>query len=249
MGDYNLKAIINEGQAGALFSALKDLQRVQCDRFAISFSTDKKVKISTQTESKSIAVILNFEDAFLTDADITQDFKFAIMNVNEMVSILNIFSNGFKMVIDDTKLIMTTEETELLFYNGNLKLVRNGPQALEAELPYLQKLEFDADKYKSFVKALPVLDHGYVIFKGTGGKEEVHISITDKDIKANTFTQKVKCEALKDNFKVVVDKQSLLSILSSHNFTKMNLGICKDMIHVECSNIAYKASFFLRTVV
>ena len=249
MEAYNLKAIFNETQAGALFAALKDLQRVQCDRFAISFTTDKKVKISTQTESKTIAVMVNFEDNFLTDADITQDFKFAIMNVSEIVSILNIFSSGFTMLMDNIKMELTTPESELLFYNGNLKLVRNGPQALESALPYLQRLEFEADKYKSFVKALPVLDHGYVIFKGTSGKDEVHISITDKDIKANTFTQKVKCETLKDTFKVVVDKQAILSILSSHNFTKMNIGICKDMIHIDCSNFAYKASFFLRTVV
>ena len=249
MGEYNLKAVINGDQASALFAAFKDLQRVQCDRFAIAFSTDKKIKISTQTESKTITAIIKFEDNFLTDADITQDFKLGIINVNELVSIFNIFSSGFKMVIDDSKLIMTTDETELLFYNGNLKLVRNGPQSLESELPYLQKLDFDADKYKSFMKALPVLDHGYVIIKGTGGKDEVHISITDKDIKANTFTQKVKCEVLKDNFKLVVDKQALISILSSHNFTKMNLGICKDMVHIDCSNVAYKASFFLRTVV
>lgn len=249
MDSYILKAVFNENQASGLFSALKDLQRVQCDRFAISISMDKKIKISTQTESKSIAVILTFEDNFLLDADIKQDIKFAVMNVSEIVSILNIFSGGFTMHMDATKLTLNTEESELLYYNGNLKLVRNGPQSLENELPYLQKLDFEADKYKSFVKALPVLDHGYVIIKGTSGKNEVLISITDKDIKANTFTQKIKCDTLKDNFKVVVDKQSLLSILSSHNFTKMNMGICKDMIHIEGSNPAYKASFFLRTVV
>jgi len=247
--DYIVKAVFNEEQAGALFAALKDLQRVQCDRFAIQFGVDKRIKISTQTESKAIAVILTFEENFFTDMDVLLDHKFAIMNVNEIVSVLNIFSGGFTMKLAVDKMILSTDESELLYYNGNSKLIRPGPQSLEGDLPYLQKIEFDMVKYKSFVKALPVLDHGYTIFKGTSGADEIHISITDKDIKANTFTQKVKCETLKDTFKVVVNKQSLLSILSSHNFTRLNIGICKDMIHIEGSNTAYKASFFLRTVV
>jgi hypothetical protein len=249
MDSFILKAKFSEEQAGALFAALKDLQRVQCDRFAINFTTDKQIKISTQTESKAIAVIMAFDSNFFTEAEIKQDLNFAIMNVSEMVSILNVFSGGFEMVADNTTLKLSTEETELVYYAGNLKLVRTGPKALEKELPYLQKVEFNSDKYKSFVKALPVLDHGYVIFKGVNGQSELQISITDKDIRSNSFTQKVKCEALKDTFKVVVNKQSLIAILGSNNFASLNLGICKDMIHIDGINSAYKASFFLRTVV
>jgi len=249
MDSYILKAVFNETQAGALFAALKDLQRIQCDRFAIAFDTDKKIKISTQTESKAIAVILTFEDNFLVDCDIKDNFRFAIIDVNAIVSVLNVFSGGFTMYMNNVQMELKTEESDLLFYNGNLKLVRNGPQSLEKELPYLQKISFDAVKYKSFIKALPVIDYGYTIFKGAIGKEEIQISITDKDIKANTFTQKVKCEPLKDTFKVTVNKQSLLSILGSHNYDSLNIGICKDMIHIEGANPAYKASFFLRTVI
>lgn len=249
MDDYILKAKFSEDHSKALFSALKDLQRVQCDRFAINFTTDKKIKISTQTESKAIATMLAFGSDFIPEMDIKKDLDFAVMNVNEMVSILNVFSSGFEMNIDSTTMKLSTEETELVYYAGNLKLVRTGPKALEKELPYLQKVEFNSDKYKSFVKALPVLDHGYVIFKGVNGQSELQISITDKDIRSNSFTQKVKCDQLKDTFKVVVNKQSLIAILGSNNFDSLNLGICKDMIHIDGVNSAYKASFFLRTVV
>jgi hypothetical protein len=249
MDSYILKAVFDEDKAGALFSAFKDLQRVHCDRFAIDFQADKRIKISTQSEAKTVTVMVDFVPEFLKDADLKADFKFGIINVNELVSILNIFSSGFTWLVDSEKMELKTEETELLFYGGNLKIVRNGPKGLDAQLPYLQKIEFSPEKYKSFIKALPVLEHGYAIFKGSSGQNELNISITDKDIKSSSFTQKVKCDTLKDTFKVVVDKQLLMTIFASNSFASMNLGICKDIIHIEGSNAVYKTSFFLKTVV
>jgi hypothetical protein len=249
MDSYLLKAVFSEESAGALFSAFKDLQRLQCDRFALQIFQSGKVKISTQNESKTVTTIVDFKDDFLKEADIKADFKFGIINVNEMVSIFNTFSGGFVMFMDQEKMLLKTDETELNYFAGNLKIIRNGPAGLENPLPYIQNIDFDVTKYKAFIKALPILDYGYAIFKGSNGQSEFTISVMDKDIRSNSFTQKIPCEKNKETFKIVVDKQLLMTLFSSNNFLNLKMGICKDLLHFEGQNNAFKASYFMKTMI
>lgn len=249
MSEFILTGNLNESNAEALFSTIRDLQKVGCNQFAFHFTEERILKISAVNESKSIISIVNFSKDFLSNCGLKQEFKFGVYNSDELVSFLSLFKDGFDISVSPEKLIIKVNDSEYEFYSSNLKTIRKAPECLSSPLNYIQKIDFDPTTHKRFIKAIPVLNNEYIILRGDTSSEYTTILVTEKDIKSNSFNQKVISPKPSENFKLVVNKHHILPIISSPSFDKFVIGICKDMIHIEGVHQLYTTNFYIKTII
>jgi hypothetical protein len=249
MSEFLFSGTFNDINAEALYLSLRDLQKIGCNQFAFHFTEDNKLKISAVNESKSIISIVSFNDEYLDKCELSQEFKFGVYNSDELVSFLSLFKTGFELLISPEKLVIKVSDSEYEFYSSNLKTIRKAPECLSAPLKYIQKFDFDPENYKPFIKAIPLLNNEFILLKGSINSEVTTLVVTEKDIKSNSFNQKIVSPKPTEDFKLVVNKQHILPILASSSFDKFIIGICKDMVHIDGIHPSYTTNFYIKTTI
>lgn len=242
MADYPLKVAFDENKARAFMALLRDIQRIGINSVSFEISTEKKIKLRCQNESCDVVSFVNIKEKLLDKSQITEDFMYSVSDLNELVSLISVFSDGFGFSVCQEHAIIKKAPNTLKYWGCNPKLIKRPEFKTEPE--WITEFNFNCAEMKSFIKALPIMPQGFVIITGDTGSSELKMSITDKDIMATSFDTIVNVDELSSPVRLVFNKDLITPVLKSH-FEEFTVSIHKMMMKFSGSNDYFDEDFYI----
>ena len=241
----SLKVVFDDEKAKAFFTALRDIQRVGIKSLLFNISKEKEIKINSINESRTVMSFITLNSELLAKSVIDDDFKFGIYDVNELVALTSIFSDGYGLSIQvgDNESVATIKKAPntLKYYGSNVALIKEAK--IERTPEWLYTFKFD-DNVSRFVKALSIVGSGFVIITGDPEEQKLKLSITDKDIKTNAFETIIDAPDLDENIRVVLDKEHIIPIVKS-SISEFELSISKPMVRFVGKTDMYEETHYV----
>jgi len=245
MSDYPLRVAFDEDKARAFMALLRDIQRIGISGISFEVSTDKKINIKCQNESRDVLNFVLIKEKLLEKSQITEDFMFSLFDINEFVSLISVFSDGFGLSVCPEHALIKKAPNTLRYYGCNSYLIKKPD--IEREFEWITQFNFNCAEMKSFIKALPITSQKYVIITGEVGSTELKLSITDKDIKETAFDTTIAVDTLDKKVRLVFNKDLLIPVLKSH-FEEFEIRIHKMMMRLAGSNDYFDQTFYVSSL-
>lgn len=236
MSENVCKVALDSEKVKHLSRMLKSIQNFSITQIILHFKDNKTLNISCKDESGSIYTFVDFNEEFLKSSILDDEVLFAIYDVSEFCSLLNIFPDGLGLEIKGTEATIKKSPNTLRYYGINPSLVKR--PSLNGEIEGDISFKFNCDEMKPFIKAMNTMIQGFVIVNANNESNEIKFSITDKDIKTVAFETIMKLENIENNMKCVIEKKDLMAILNS-GFSEFEVQITDQFAVFDASNEFY----------
>jgi len=167
----------------------------------------------------------------------------------------DVFQEGFNIDISEEKLRITQKSDVFDWYatdNNLIDLIRRGPKNVsEDSMNWLTSFTWSKKELKPFTNAISKIDQEFIIINGKKDDNSIMMSLTNKDIKANSFRRSIDTSIpIEENFKFITEKTLIAPIICSKNFENLKVDLQGDrVIRFLGDNEYYTMSYFVKAVI
>lgn len=215
--DPTLSGTFTADKAKAFVLALNLLSKLQIGKIVLEFTVSeaegKKLYINAINNVSTVFAKVGFDASLLDGIELKESFNFGIHDLNEFVGLLELFKSGFELKMSNEIASINSDENYLDYYAGDEKMIRKAPEGDFDSVPIVSFTSNDT--FKTFVDSFGRLNFDHVIFKGSVAQKSVTMAVADKDIRGNTFTKKIPMDNIQRDFRVVIMKEFLKSVITT----------------------------------
>ena len=244
MSSTNLKVAFDAEKCESFLNALSDIQRSGIESVILNVTEDKEITINAINDARSVMFFQTLNSTLLENSHVEDNFKFGIFNISEFTSLLRLFKEGCGLTMTPELITIKKAPNSFKYFGCNLTILK------EANTDKLPDFAFDFElneKTQQFTKALSIAKQGFVIIAGDANENKVRLTITDKDLKTNSFETVLDCE-VNSPLKAVINKELLSPVLRG-NMSSFTVSVSKPMIRLHGKTEHYEETIYLRGVI
>ena len=213
-----LEGLLDSDAAKKFITPLNDIIKVGITEKILLNVTEDGLKISCSTPNKSNFVILKYKPEILSGFTFpTVPFNFGIKDLSELVGIMRVFNDGFKIKVEDGILTLSSGTSIFTYYGCAEKHCIIGPKNINiAELKPYTTFKW-SDELKTFGQSINQLrDQEHIVISGNLEDAVTTLMVTNNQFKRyNNFTCKVNCTPVSETYRKIIDKNIFHPVVTS----------------------------------
>ncbi len=170
----NFNGTFSSELANYFLLPLKDLLSLGCNKIYLDFVAEEKtININATNDSATNFIIVKYKSAFFEELENFKsdgDFSFGIYELGKLVSMFDVFQEGFNIDISEEKLRITQKSDVFDWYatdNNLIDLIRRGPKNVsEDSMNWLTSFTWSKKELKPFTNAISKIDQEFIIING-----------------------------------------------------------------------------------
>ncbi|MCS7317023.1 MAG: hypothetical protein NZZ41_01710 [Candidatus Dojkabacteria bacterium] len=214
-----IKGILNKDQLDVFLYPLNELIKVGAHKILLNFyDVEKKLGIYTKTQNSTNFIFIEYSPIFLENFNISKSLSFGIYNLPEFYNILKQLDCDVVLEISEEKIIIKENNFVINYFACQAKdTLSSEKQDLDKELLKQKSLAyclFD-ENIKKFLQLMNSIKSEHCIVLGNKQKEEIYFIATNKNLNiTNDLSLKINCSSIKNDFKIIFEKDKIYSVLS-----------------------------------
>jgi len=233
-------------KAAGFLAPLCDNLKISGQKILLRFNSEtKNVTINAVNDQKNVVSMIEYDKSLFEGVDFSSDVAFGIYDLTEFYNSCRIFDGGFDFKIENSEATALYEGKEYVCRGTDPDLIKEGPKALKGQINWVGEFKWNAEKFKSFTRALGVLKHDYVLIEGKKGAKELVIAVTDKDVRSSSYKETILLEdPLVNGVKLYMNKVNFVPIVTG-SVPELTIQLSDKLVSLFGSTEFHKVKYYV----